>query len=162
MLNNVLEVSELVGGTVGTRTQESLRPQPMLLSTKLHFPPKQPAHSANNNSSCLLSTFCESKMSHFSKFLFIYFIFGCTGSSLLCRLFSSCGERGVAPQLWYVGFSLRWLLLLWSTGSWVPRLQQLWLLGSVVVVHWLSGPTACGIFPNQGSNPCPLHRQVDS
>ena len=23
-------------------------------------------------------------------------------------------------------------------------------------------PTACGIFPNQGSNPCPLHWQTDS
>ena len=29
------------------------------------------------------------------KFLFILlFIFGCAGSSLLCRLFYSCGERG--------------------------------------------------------------------
>ena len=28
---------------------------------------------------------------------FIYvFIFGCAGSSLLCELFSSCGERGAA------------------------------------------------------------------
>ena len=51
--------------------------------------------------------------------LFILFIFGCTGSWLLCA-----------------GFSLWWLLLLWSTdwryrdfsscGMWA---QQLWLLG---------------------------------
>ena len=28
--------------------------------------------------------------------------------------------------------------------------------------HGLSCPAACGIFPDQGSNPCPLHWQVDS
>jgi len=33
---------------------------------------------------------------------------------------------------------------------------------SVDVVHELSWPLACGIFPNQGSNPCPLRWQVDS
>ena len=34
--------------------------------------------------------------------------------------------------------------------------------GSVVVAHGLSCPVACGIFPDQGSNPCPLHWQADS
>ena len=29
-------------------------------------------------------------------------------------------------------------------------------------MHGLSGSTACGIFLDQGSNPCPLHWQVDS
>ena len=33
---------------------------------------------------------------------------------------------------------------------------------SVVVAHGLSCSDACGIFPHQGSNPCPLHRQADS
>ena len=33
---------------------------------------------------------------------------------------------------------------------------------SVVVAHGLSCSTACGIFPDQGSNPCPLHWQADS
>ena len=32
---------------------------------------------------------------------------------------------------------------------------------SVVVAHRLSCSVACGIFPNQGLNPCPLHRQAD-
>ena len=32
----------------------------------------------------------------------------------------------------------------------------------IVVVHWLSSSEACGIFPDQGSNPCLLHWQVDS
>ena len=34
--------------------------------------------------------------------------------------------------------------------------------GSVVVAHGPSCSTACGIFPDQGSNPCPLHWQADS
>ena len=76
---------------------------------------------------------------------------------------------GDYSSLWCTGFSLRWLLLLWSTGSrcvgfstcgtWA---QQLWLAGSVVVAHGLSCSAACGIFPDQGSNPCPLHWQGDS
>ena len=45
-------------------------------------------------------------------------------------------------------------LLLRSTGS--RR------AGSVVVAHGLSCSVACGIFPDQGSNPCPLHWQADS
>ena len=52
------------------------------------------------------------------------------------------------------GFSLRWLLLLQSTGC--RR------AGSVVVAHGLSGFAACGIFPDQGSNLCALHWQADS
>ncbi|KAJ8776611.1 hypothetical protein J1605_015200 [Eschrichtius robustus] len=34
--------------------------------------------------------------------------------------------------------------------------------GSVVVAHGPSCSVACGIFPDQGSNPCPLHWQADS
>ena len=35
-------------------------------------------------------------------------------------------------------------------------------MGSVVVAHGLSCSTACGIFPDQGSHPCPVHWQADS
>ena len=52
------------------------------------------------------------------------------------------------------GLSLSWPLLLRSTGS--RR------AGAVVVAHRPSCSAACGIFPDQGSNPCPLHRQADS
>ena len=38
----------------------------------------------------------------------------------------------------------------------------LYSAGSVVVAHGLSCSAACGIFPDQGSNPCPLHWQADS
>ena len=34
--------------------------------------------------------------------------------------------------------------------------------GPVVVAHGPSRSAACGIFPDQGSNPCPLHWQADS
>ena len=46
----------------------------------------------------------------------------------------------------------------WLTAV-VPGLQS---TGSVVVAHRPSGPKACGIFPDQGLNLCPLHWQVDS
>ena len=52
------------------------------------------------------------------------------------------------------GLSLSRALLLRSTGS--RR------TGSIVVAHRLSCSAACGIFPDQGSNPCPLHWQADS
>ena len=34
--------------------------------------------------------------------------------------------------------------------------------GSVIVAHGHSCSMACGIFPDQGSNPCPLYWQADS
>ena len=52
------------------------------------------------------------------------------------------------------GLSLSRPLLLRSTGS--RR------AGSVAVAHGPSCSVACGIFPDQGSNPCPLHWQADS
>ena len=52
------------------------------------------------------------------------------------------------------GFSLSRPLLLRSTGSRCA--------GSVIVAHRPSCYAACGIFPDQGSNPCPLHWQADS
>ena len=53
-----------------------------------------------------------------------------------------------------VGLSLSRPLLLRSTGSRCA--------GSVAVAHGPSCSAACGIFPDQGSNPCPLHWQADS
>ena len=38
----------------------------------------------------------------------------------------------------------------------------LWSTDSTVVVRGLSCPIACGIFPDQGWNPCLLHWQADS
>ena len=40
--------------------------------------------------------------------------------------------------------------------------QSLGHAGSVIVVHGLSWPEECGIFPDQGLNRCTLHWQVES
>ena len=39
---------------------------------------------------------------------------------------------------------------------------RLWSKGSVDAAHGLNCPTLCGIFPDQGLNPCPLYWQADS
>ena len=51
-----------------------------------------------------------------------------------------------------------------SSGTWV---QEFWFLGSraqtgSIVVHGLTCPEACGIFPDLGLNLCLLHWQADS
>ena len=110
---------------------------------------------------------CEAHLlvsSFFKKNLFIYFC--------LCWVFvAACGLSLVAAsggysQLRHTGFSLRWLLLLWSMGSRhagsVLLSCGLQSAGSVAVAQGLSCSAACGIFPGQGSNPCPLHWQADS
>ena len=78
----------------------------------------------------------------------------------LCWVFVSV--RGLSPVVASgghsssrcAGLSLSRPLLLRSTGS--RR------AGSVVVAHGPSCSAACGIFPDQGSNPCLLHWQADS
>ena len=88
---------------------------------------------------------------HFS-FLFIYI--------WLCWVFVSV--RGLSPvaasgghsSSRCTGFSPSRPLPLRSTGS--RR------AGSVVVAHRPSRSAACGIFPDQGWNPCALHLQADS
>ncbi|XP_069900718.1 zinc finger protein 705A-like isoform X2 [Globicephala melas] len=54
----------------------------------------------------------------------------------------------------YAGLSLLWPLPLRSTGSGCA--------GSAAMAHGPSCSAACGIFPDRGTNPCPLHRQADS
>ena len=85
-------------------------------------------------------------------YLFIYF--------WLCWVFVSV--RGLSPlaasgghsSSRCTGLSLSRPLLLRSTGS--RR------AGSVIVAHGPSCSATYGIFPDQGSNPCPLHWQADS
>ena len=93
---------------------------------------------------------------HFLKILFIYlFIY-----FWLCWVFVSV--RGLSlvvasgghSSSRCAGLSLSRPLLLRSTGSRCA--------GSAVVAHRPSCSAACGIFPNQGSNPHALHWQADS
>ena len=88
-------------------------------------------------------------------YLFIYLF-----NLWLCWVFVSVRRlsllvaSGGHSSLRCAGLSLSRPLLLRSTGS--RR------AGSVFVAHGPSCSAACGIFPNQGSNPCPLHWQTDS
>ena len=50
---------------------------------------------------------------------------------------------------------------LWLVGS-IAAALGLQSTGSVAVAHRLSCSEACGIFPDQGSNPCLLNWQMDS
>ena len=69
---------------------------------------------------------------------------------LCCQVqdFSSCREQGLLSSWWHMGCSLKRLFLLQSTGSRTHGLQQLQFSG-------LSGSAACGISPDQKSNPSP-------
>ena len=91
--------------------------------------------------------------------LILLFMSGCAGSSLLPRPFWSRGDRGLFSKCsaWashYAGFSYRAQALGWGTfrscGSPAPKPR----LDSCSM--------ACGIFPDQGSNPCLLDGQVNS
>ena len=90
-------------------------------------------------------------------FSFIYlFILLLAALGLRCyaQAFSSCGEGGL------LFIAVGGLLIAVASpvgGAWAPGTRA-----SVVVAHGLSCSVACGIFPDQGSNPCPLHWQVDS
>ena len=93
-------------------------------------------------------------------FLFFFFLINLFIYFWLCWVFVSV--RGLSlvvasgghSSLRCAGLSLSRPLLLRSTGSRHA--------GSVVVARGPSCPAACGIFPDQGSNPCPLHWQADS
>ena len=116
--------------------------------------------------------------SYLSSFPHFYFLFSPSPSSVvpllffflifiylfiylwLCWVFVSV--RGLSPvaasgghsSSRCAGLSLSRPLLLQSTGS--RR------AGSAIVAHGPSRSTACGILPDQGPNPCPLHWQADS
>ena len=86
--------------------------------------------------------------------LFIYlFIFGCVGCSFLCEGFLQLQRVGATLHRGARASHCRGLSIA------EHRLQtcKLSSCGS-----GLSCPAACGIFPDQGSNPCPLHWQADS
>ena len=97
----------------------------------------------------LLFLNCE----NFFFFNFIYLFMAVLGLHFCARVYSSRGSGGHSSSR-CAGLSLSRPLLLRSTGS--RR------AGSVIVAHGPSCSAACGIFLDQGSNPCPLHWQADS
>ena len=101
---------------------------------------------------CQLFFFFFKILDDFNLFIFIYL--------WLCWVFVSAQglslvvASGGRSSSRCAGLSLLRPLLLRSTGY--RR------AGSVVVAHGPSCSAACGIFPDQGSDPCPLHWQADS
>ena len=102
------------------------------------------ATPANNNAEFTFTSFS------FFKFIYLWLCWVFVSVRGLSLVAASGGHSSSRC----VGLSLSRPLLLQSTGS--RR------AGSVVVAHGPSGSTACGIFPDQGLNPCPLHWQADS
>ena len=104
---------------------------------------------------------------------FIYLFLAVLGLRCCAQAFCSCGELGllfvavrgllIAVAFLVVEHELQacGLQQLWYMGS-VVVAHGLQSVGSLVVAHGLSCSVACGIFPDQGSNPCPLHWQADS
>ena len=87
-----------------------------------------------------------------NSFSFFNFIFGCRGLHCCARAFLVAESRVARPC------SAR--LLPAGASPVQPQLEG--TRASVVVVPALGRPAACGIFPDQGSNPCSLHWQADS
>ena len=112
---------------------------------------------------------------NFFKNIFIYLFLAALGLCCCAQAFSSCGEQGLLFVVVHgLLIAVASLVAVAEHGLQECGLQQLWHVGSVVVahglqsagsvvvVHRLSCSPSCGIFPDQGSNPCPLHWQADS
>ena len=111
-------------------------------------------HAMSRSSRVEVTAIKSLKIEHFFKeiFLFIDFIFGCTGSLLLHRLFCGCEQGLLVRGQSLSGFSCCWAQALgytgfrmWHVGSIVaaPELQS---TGLIFGVHRLSCSAACGIF----------------
>ena len=107
------------------------------------------------------------------KWFVCFFLMAALDLRCCARAFSSCGERGllfiavrgplivVASLVAKHRLQAHGLQQLSHTGS-VVVARGLQSTGSAVVAHGLSCSVACGIFPDQGSNPCSLHWQAAS
>ena len=87
-------------------------------------------------------------------YIYIFFFFWLCWVFISVRGLSLVAASGGHSSSRCAGLSLLRPLLLRSTGS--RR------AGSVAVAHGPSCSAACGIFPDQSSNPCALHWQADS
>ena len=86
-------------------------------------------------------------------YLFIYGCVGVLGLRFCARALSSCGKWG------RLFIAVRGPLTIAGPPAAEHRLQT---RGLSNCAHGPSCSTARGILPDQGSNPCPLHRQADS
>ena len=90
----------------------------------------------------------------FLKFIYLFIYLWLCWVFVSARGLSLVAASGGHSSSRCAGLSLSRPPLLWSTSS--RR------AGSVILAHGPSCSAACGIFPDQGSNPCPLHWQADS
>ena len=99
---------------------------------------------------------CATREAHFSYFFFfflIYLFMVVLGLCFCARASFNCDKWG--PLF----IAVRGPLTVAASLVVEHRLQTRRL---IIVAHGPSCSTACGIFPDQGSNPCPLHWQADS
>ena len=115
-----------------------------------HFVPAYPSPSPcpQVHSLCLAHSFFK------KLFIYLFIYFWLCWVFVSARGLSLVAASGGHPSSQCAGLSLSRPLLLRSTGS--RR------AGSVAVAHGPSCSVACGILPDQGLNPCPLHQQADS
>ena len=92
-------------------------------------------------------------ISFFNVLIYLYFWL-CWIFVALHRLLCRCCAQASHCRV----HELQWLQ---HMGS-VVAVQGPWSMCSVLVAQWLSCSTVYGVFPDQGSNPCPLHWHVDS
>ena len=100
-------------------------------------------------------------------------LFWVTGCKLRFHCWHIRPEQG---QSWvYLGVYWQgpiWITCCRKNGDFLKKIKFIYLAArgifvmspwtSVVVAHELSRPKACGIFPDQGSNPCSQHWEADS
>ena len=90
----------------------------------------------------------------FKLFIYLFIYFWLCWVFVFVRGLSPAVASGGHSSSRCAGLSLSRPLLLQSTGSRHA--------GSVIVAHGPSRSAACGILPDEGLNPCPLHWQADS
>ena len=129
-----------------------LTPSPIFILCYIHI---QMTHTTNEIQK---ERYLETQMTHSQLFFFLIYLFlAALGLCCCTRAFSSCGAQVSLCS----GFSCCRARALGSRAS-VVVARGVQSAGSVVVAHRLTYSVACGIFPDQGSNPRPLHWQADS
>ena len=102
----------------------------------------------------LSTAFASPKFFCFFNFMYLFIYLWLCWVFVSVRGLSLGAASGGHSSSRCAGLSLSRPLLLRSPGSRCA--------GSVIVAHGPSCSAACGIFPDRGSNPCPLHWQADS
>ena len=118
-----------------------------------------PFFNSNTNKATVIFFFLRKYV--FVQFFFIIYLFlAALGLCCYVRAFCSCGKQGLLllrSMGSRCGFSSCGLRTSHRSGFSCCGARALGARASVVVACGLSCSTACGIFPDQGSSPCPLH-----